>query len=457
MSNNVVLDKEDLRILKDNIFEHLRYSNGEKISDTSMRTILGPLVLKSYDGALLEFETDNKINKLNINQKFIHPLLAAAEEYFGFPVDVVVFLPDEKRPLHVAQYHNEAPVRNMNIFSFENFYPGPTNTMAFTAAMAVAQNPGRIHNPLFIYGGSGLGKTHLLKAIKYELEKNSQLNVIYTSGENFLNEVYLNIQSKTMAEFHNKYREDADVLLVDDVQFLGKTETAQEELSYTFEALIQKNKQIVFVSDRPPKEIPKLENRLRSRCEQGLLADIQPPNLENRIVIIKKKAADYNLVIPDTPDNNVVAYMAERLQNNVRQIEGVLHKLSATVSVENDIEITKKLVNSIIQDVVYFANNTEVVVDNVIEKVSNQMNVSRDEILSQKKDKQISKARQMAMYIIKNVTPLTYKEIGIELGGKTHSTVIHGYNEIEELMMNDSEIKAIITDIIESIRTENIY
>ena len=274
------------------------------------------------------------------------------------------------------------------------------------------------------------------------------MNIIYTSGENFLNEIIDHITEKNMSEFHNKYR-NADILLMDDIQFIGKTSVAQEEFFHTFEALINQGKQIVLTSDRPPKDIATLEERLRSRFVQGLLADIQPPMLETRIAIIKRKAQAYNMPIPD----DVIEFIAERLKNNVRQIEGVVNKLYAIYSL-NKIIPTIGIANDAIKDIIYYAQPTEVTINNIIEKVAKSFGVNPEDIRSEKKKAEISNARQFAMYIMREVTNLTYEEIGVQFGGKKHSTVIYSLEAAESKMEDNPQLKSTVYDIMKSIKDE---
>ena len=317
------------------------------------------------------------------------------------------------------------------------------------AAVAVTNNPGSVHNPLFIYGESGLGKTHLLKAIRAELKRTRpDMNILFTSGENFLNEMINHMSEKNMSEFHNKYR-NADILLMDDIQFIGKTSVAQEEFFYTFEALINQGKQIVLTSDRPPKDIATLEERLRSRFVQGLLADIQPPMLETRIAIIRRKAQVFQMNISD----DVVEFIAERLKNNVRQIEGVVNKLYAVYSIDGSTP-TIGVANDIIKDIIYYAQPTEVTINNIIDKVAHSFGVSSDDIRSEKKKAEISNARQFAMYIMREVTNLTYEEIGAQFGGKKHSTVIYSIEAAESKMDDNPQLKNSVYDIMKSIKDE---
>lgn len=433
------------------------------VSNAVLSTWIKDLVPMDFDGEKVIVQASSEFKKNIIDNRFLNEIKKACENVIGFSVDVCVTV-DE-----AALKNSGNPKGNGNNFdnnqlsveneldsskfepTFNNFIVGSTNQFAYVAAVAVTNNPGSVHNPLFIYGESGLGKTHLLKAIRAEIKrKMPTMNIIYTSGENFLNEMINHMGEKNMSEFHNKYR-NADILLMDDIQFIGKTSVAQEEFFYTFEALINQGKQIVLTSDRPPKDIPTLEERLRSRFVQGLLADIQPPMLETRIAIIRRKAQAFNMTIPD----DVVEFIAERLKNNVRQIEGVVNKIYAVYSIDGNAP-TIGVANDIIKDIIYYAQPTEVTINNIIDKVARSFGVSPEDIRSEKKKAEISNARQAAMYIMREVTNLTFEEIGSQFGGKKHSTVIYSIESCESKMEDNPSLKNNIYDIMKSIKDERL-
>lgn len=425
------------------------------VSTAVMSKWIKSLVPVSFDNDTLTLETSTSFNKTIIDGKFLDEIKVAAEKALCFDIDVVITVKNEtpaqanSQPSENQSAQVPAYSQNSNEPTFQNFIVGSTNQFAYVAAVAVANNPGSVHNPLFIYGESGLGKTHLLKAIRAELQiKRPSMNILFTSGENFLNEMIAHMTEKNMSEFHNKYR-NADILLMDDIQFIGKTSVAQEEFFYTFEALINQGKQIVLTSDRPPKDIPTLEERLRSRFVQGLLADIQPPMLETRIAIIRRKAQAFKMNIPD----DVVEFIAERLKNNVRQIEGVVNKIYAVYSIDGSTP-TIGVANDIIKDIIYYAQPTEVTINNIIDKVARSFGVSGDDIRSEKKKAEISNARQFAMYIMREVTNLTYEEIGLQFGGKKHSTVIYSIEAAESKMEDNPQLKTSVYDIMKSIKDE---
>ncbi len=418
------------------------------------------LVPVSFDGKTFVLEAANEFKRNVVVGRFLNEIKIACEKVFFFPVEVEIVVNQQGKELEEAKKHTPLNEGDLQISigqpdpskfepTFSNFIVGNTNQFAYVAAVAVSNNPGKVHNPLFIYGNSGLGKTHLLKAIKAELNyRHPDMNILFTSGENFLNEMINHLGEKNMTEFHKKYR-NCDVLLMDDIQFIGKTSVAQEEFFYTFEALKDQGKQIVLTSDRPPKDIPTLEERLKSRFVQGLLTDIQPPMLETRIAIIRRKAQAFEMTIPD----DVVEFIAERLKNNVRQIEGVVNRLYAVYSIDGS-SPTIGVANDIIKDIIYYAEPTEVTINNIIEKVARAFGVSAEDIRSEKKKAEISNARQFAMYIMREVTNLTYEEIGAQFGGKKHSTVIYSVESSESKMEDNPQLKSIVYDIMKTIKNE---
>ncbi|MBO5066163.1 MAG: chromosomal replication initiator protein DnaA [Clostridia bacterium] len=432
-----------------------------QVPSAVITTWIESLIPFTFEDDTLVLQASSEFKKNIIEKRFTNEIRKAVADVMGFEVNVVIIVDKVAEEKIISDYRKMAAtsgvesIKGLDPKSFEptfnNFIVGSTNQFAYVAAVAVTNNPGSVHNPLFIYGESGLGKTHLLKAIRAELMKNRpEMNILYTSGENFLNEMINHMGEKNMAEFHNKYR-NADVLLMDDIQFIGKTSVAQEEFFYTFEALINQGKQIVLTSDRPPKDIPTLEERLRSRFIQGLLADVQPPMLETRIAIIRRKAQAFEMNIPD----EVVEFIAERLKNNVRQIEGVVNKLYAVYSIDGRAP-TINVAIDIIKDIIYYAQPTEVTINNIIDKVARSFGVSPEDIRSEKKKAEISNARQFAMYIMREVTNLTYEEIGAQFGGKKHSTVIYSIEACESKMEDNHQLKNTVYDIMKSIKDEKL-
>lgn len=317
-------------------------------------------------------------------------------------------------------------------YTFDNFIVGSSNRFAHAACMAVASNPATDYNPLFIYGSSGLGKTHLLYAITNEItHRNPQAKIIYVKGEDFTNQLIESLRLKCTKQFRDKYRR-ADVLLIDDIQFIAGKEGIQEEFFHTFNALYEDHKQIILTSDRPPREIRLLEDRLRTRFEWGVIADIQVPDFELRIAIMKSKAEALHIDIP----NNVLEYLAENLRNNVRQLEGAIKKLGAQ-SFLTGVPITTDLAISCVADMLTGAEPISVTVDRIFDKVSKKYGITSEEIKGRKRTKEIARARHICIYLIRKLTDMSLPAIGNILS-RDHSTVMSSLDVVENQIKNDS-------------------
>ncbi len=384
----------------------------------------------------------------------------AFENIMGFKVNINYICKEENeskdydttyQDKHLEDYKNEQ-------FTFENFIVGPSNRFAYAAAKAVASDPGsRLspgsnfsnYNPLFIYGNSGLGKTHILNAICYDVEKNfPDMNIMYVRAEQFANEFYQALQNKTIDEFHNKYRNNIDVFLIDDIQFIaGKTST-EEEFFHTFDTLVYGGKQVVITSDRPPRDIQSLTDRLKSRFEDGLLADIQPPEFETRCEIIKRKAKLLDFKISD----NVVSYIAEKIKSNIRQLEGVTKKLYALCDI-NDHTPTISLAQSVIKVILEDTQPLPVTIQKIVEEVSRTTGISVEDIYSKIQKANISHARKITFYVVRKVTNMSYEDIGAEFN-KHHSTVMYNIDQIEKELEKNSKLARQINDIISNVKTE---
>ena len=421
----------------------------DKCSETIYNLWIEPLTMKSFENnKIILLTSEFKANI--VRSKFIDLLSEALEKTMGFPVEVEIVSQSlsKKEDIEIKEKSIEENLNKYD-FTFDTFIVGSSNKFAYAASQAVAATPGQAYNPLFIYGNSGLGKTHLLNAICTEIKNNNpDAKIIYTSGEDFTNELIQSLEKKTMAEFHNKYR-TIDVLLVDDIQFIAGKASTQEEFFHTFNALIQDNKQIVLASDRPPKEIALLEDRIKTRFEWGLLADIQPPDIETRIAIIKRKASLMSFELPD----EVVQYIAEKIKNNVRQLEGAVKKINALCTIsghEPSIIIAQKAIKDILSD----NQPLPVTITKILEEVARTYGTTVDNILSKKRNANISEARQAAMYIVREVTSLPMEKIGEEFGGKHHSTVIYNITQMEEKMKTSATTRSTIQGIINNI-TDN--
>lgn len=336
------------------------------------------------------------------------------------------------------------PAKHMlnNKYIFETFVVGPRNQFAHAAALAVAESPSKSYNPLFIYGGVGLGKTHLMHAIgHYVMEHSPDANVQYLSSEKFTNEFINSIRDNKTEEFRNKYR-NVDVLLIDDIQFLAGKEQTQEEFFHTFNTLHDESKQIVISSDRPPKEIPTLEDRLRSRFEWGLITDITPPDLETRIAILRKKAKADGLEVP----NEVMIYIANQINTNIRQLEGALIRVVAYSSLVNK-DIDADLAAEALKHFETPGHTKIISIIDIQKAVASQYQLKIDDLKAKKRTKSIAFPRQIAMYLSREMTDCSLPKIGKEFGGRDHTTVIHACDKISKLLETDSILKSRIKEI----------
>jgi len=326
-------------------------------------------------------------------------------------------------------------------YTFDNFVVGPSNQLAYAASVAVSENPARAYNPLFIYGGVGLGKTHLLHAIGNGIKKNKpNTKVVYISSEEFTNELINSIQHKQMSQFRNKYR-NLDCLLIDDIQFISKKERTEEEFFHTFNALYENQKQIVITSDKPPGEIQDIEHRLKSRFSWGLIVDIQPPELETRIAIIQNKAKLFNLKL--SPE--IVDFIAQNISSNVREIEGALIKISAFKSIMRR-PVTLSLVKTTLQDIV-MRKEKMLTAENIQKTVARHFGISVDELKSSKRNKEILVPREVAMYLTRKITKNSLPEIKAKFGVKSHATIINACKKIENELKNNSQLREKIKEI----------
>jgi len=333
-------------------------------------------------------------------------------------------------------------------YTFDSFVIGNSNRFAHAACLAVAQSPAKAYNPLFIYGGVGLGKTHLMQAIGNYImlyNGNTKINVLYISSEKFTNELINSIKDDRTVAFRNKYR-NVDVLLIDDIQFLAGKERTQEEFFHTFNTLYESNKQIAITSDRPPKDITTLEERLRSRFEWGLTTDIQPPDVETRIAILRKKAQAENLNVPA----EVIDFIAEKISSNIRQLEGALTKLVA-FSTFNKKELTVPLAQNILKDIIPLENK-KISIDQIQKAITDYYTIKVNSLLSKKRTKDVVFARQVAIYLSRELTDLSLTSIGEAFGRRDHTTIIHSCTKIKNKIKKDKGFKNIIDNLILDIK-----
>ncbi|GHU45018.1 chromosomal replication initiator protein DnaA [Clostridia bacterium] len=422
------------------------------VSDVSFDTWLKDLIPYNVEEnklyILVPPKHDQQMTIDYITRKYKKPFLVAIEEITGEHYDELVFiLKEQAQEKFIASFpnkYNEENQSNLNPnYTFDNFVVGKNNSFAHAAALAVAESPGEVYNPLYIHGGPGLGKTHLLQSIgHFILSQKPNKKILYTTSEEFTNEVIDSIRngnSSSMAKLRNKYR-TVDVLMVDDIQFIIGKESTQEEFFHTFNVLHSSGKQIILSSDKPPKDIETLEERIRSRFEWGLLADIGYPDYETRMAILRNKEESNEFHLND----EILDYIASNIKSNVRELEGALNKLLAYSKLQKT-EITMDIAVHELQNIISPNKEMEITPQLIIEVVCEHFKLSEVQMLSKKRSSDISKPRQIAMYLIRNLTDTSLKTIGTLLGGRDHTTIIHGIEQIDheyqtsEIMQNTIE------------------
>lgn len=332
-------------------------------------------------------------------------------------------------------------------YTFESFVVGNSNRFAHAASLAVAEAPSKAYNPLFIYGGVGLGKTHLMHAIgQYVNLHNPHAKVVYVSSEKFTNELINAIRDDKTVQFRNKYR-GMDVLLVDDIQFLAGKERTQEEFFHTFNALHEANKQLIISSDRPPKEIPTLEDRLRSRFEWGLITDIQPPDLETRIAILRKKAKIENIMVP----NEVMVFIANKIQSNIRELEGALIRVVAYSSLTGK-EVIPELVQEALKDILPESKPKKISIELIQQAIADHFNLKVEDFKAKKRTRAVAYPRQIAMYLARELTDASLPKIGEEFGGRDHTTVLHAHEKISQERSQDTNLDRTISALVSQLQ-----
>ncbi len=409
----------------------------EEISDISFDTWLRPLEVYAVEDNILYILVPSEQMALSyIQRKYYLPLKVAICEITGKEYDIQFILPERAKSLKIkkpAKKVSSLNGSNSNLnpnYTFETFVVGNNNRFAQSAALAVAESPGETYNPLYIYGGPGLGKTHLMHSIgHFILDQNPNSKVIYVTSEQFTNEVIDSIRNgnaSSMTKFRDKYR-TVDVLMIDDIQFIIGKESTQEEFFHTFNALQSQGKQIILTSDKPPKEMETLEERIRSRFEWGLMADIGIPDYETRMAILRKKAESDNFDI----DNEILNYIANNIKSNVRELEGALNKLLAYNNLCHQ-NITMEIAQKELQNIITPDKPREITPQLIIEVVTEHFNISMDQMISKSRSSDIARPRQIAMYLCKNMTDSSLDVIGSFLGGRDHSTIIHGIKRISD-------------------------
>ena len=417
-----------------------------ELSETTIKTWFDETTVVKLTGNALILHCPNGFKRSNIQDRFVKNIEAALLDIFSTDFEVKL-LDDYELAQLDAPESSSLPKTLMESeeFTFESFVVGPSNKLAASAARAVADAPGQHYNPLFIYGNSGLGKTHLLYAIAHVIRsRNPGARIVYIKGDDFINDFIESVRTGKAGDFRTKYRE-ADLFLVDDIQFVaGKVET-QNEFFHTFNTLYEGKKQIVLTSDRPPHEMAQLDDRLRTRFEWGLLVDVQPPTLETRIVIVRNKATQLGFMIED----DIAAYIATKITANVRQLEGTVKKIKAFHDLEGSV-VDRGTVDRAIQDM-STSSDFLITADSIIKEICRYFHIDEMQLAGQSRSRDCVKARQIAMYLIRTMIGLSLSDIGEIFGGRDHTTVIHSIDQVEKKMQSDAPyaetVRAIIANI----------
>ena len=445
----------DIRLIWEGVKQYLVDSG--VMTESAVNLWFGELKADAMEGDNVYMSTPSEFKyTIIVDKKYIEKLEKGFSDVIGRPIKVeLCFLGDphepgdkEVYPTPDNPYGGMLPPFNFE-YTFDNFIVGSSNKFAHAACYAVAKHPAQAYNPLFIYGPSGIGKTHLLYAITNEIKKNNpNIKVLYIKGDDFTNQMIESLANKEMALFHEKYRK-CDVLLIDDIQFIaGKTST-QEEFFHTFNSLYEAHKQIILTSDRPPREIQTLEDRLKTRFEWGLIADIQPPDLELRIAILKKKAEQVNIKLPE----DVLTFLAENLRSNVRQIEGAIKKLGALCFLSGK-TISLETAEGCIAELLGGEEPASVTVEKIFAAVYKKYGISKEDLIGQKRNKEIAATRHIANYLIREITEMSYPNIA-KIFGRNHSTVISSIEIVEKKIKNDKAFELEIENLKKEITVKN--
>ncbi len=419
-----------------------------ELTEISYNTWIRTIEPISANSNTIELGVPTDFNKGILESRYITLISNAVRQLTSKDYTIVISVPAQetsgKRTEATENTNNDEIVNSIlnPKYTFDTFVIGNGNRLAHAASVAVAEAPAKAYNPLFLYGGVGLGKTHLMHAIgHYILSQNPSSKVLYVSSEKFTNELINAIKDDRNEEFRTKYR-SIDILLIDDIQFIGGKERTQEEFFHTFNALYEADKQIIISSDRPPRDIPTLEDRLRSRFEWGLTADIQSPDLETRIAILKKKAQMENLFIPD----DVLVFIADKVVSNIRELEGALNRVIAYSSL-TETEISVDLCAEALKELLSASNARVIDATHIIESVSRYFDLRPEEFISQKRNRNISYPRQIAMFLCRDIMGISLPKIGDEFGGRDHTTVIHAIQKIEEDIQNNTETRRTVDEL----------
>lgn len=437
---------------KDELITKLKEALQPEVTKISYDTWIMPLGIRSIENDNIVFTTKSEFQKDFIENKFrsliFYALRSITNKEWSFSVvdlskeeelaNDIIKNKDQDGPSEEAE-SNKSTLNPK--YTFETFVVGNNNRFAHAAALAVGNEPSNSYNPLFLYGGVGLGKTHLMHAIGNRiLENNKNANVLYVTSEKFTNQLINAIKDNKNEVFRNKYR-NIDVLLIDDIQFIAGKERVQEEFFHTFNSLYEDGNQIIISSDKPPRDIPFLEDRLKSRFEWGLLADISCPDYETRLAILRKKAQDEGIII----DDYILSNIANKIDSNIRELEGVFNKIVARASLTHS-PITIELAENIINEFKY-ENEKVISCDFIKETVSKYFSIDKDDLAGNKRSNDVAFPRQIAMYLCREVANMSFPQIGIDFGGRDHSTVMHGYRKICKEIKEKSNTKLIVDSV----------
>lgn len=434
----------------------LKIIEEESSSPVTFETWISPIVPYKIEGDSFILQIGDPFYRGMIQKRYLSLIRSAIKTATktDYKIKMITNAELPKEPLSIPENNITATTEMTSVDSnlnpryiFSSFVVGNSNRMAHAASLAVAEAPAEAYNPLFLYGNSGLGKTHLMHSIAhYILDKNPSTKVLYVTSETFMNEFITAIQNNKNEEFRNKYR-NIDVLLIDDIQFISKKEGTQEEFFHTFNALHESNKQIIISSDRPPKEIKILEDRLRTRFEWGLIADIQAPDYETRIAILRKKVDAERLPV----GNDVMAFIAKSIVSNIRELEGALTRIVAYAALTNQ-TVSIKLAETALKDIFNENASTQITANLIQQIVANYYNIHVEDIQGSKKTKTIAFPRQVAMYLCRKFLDISLPKIGEQFGGRDHTTVIYAVSKIEKSLKKDTLLQQEIFELEEQIK-----
>ena len=417
-----------------------------QLTPTAINTWFSDCTPVDIEDCRLVLHTTTEFKRNIINSRFSESIKAVLSDIFACDFDLLVLAGDEVNDFELKK-KSENSLPEMDGYTFDNFIVGSSNKFAHAAAIAVAENPGKAYNPLFIYGNSGLGKTHLLLAIGQEIHSRSpEKSIAYIKGDEFTNQMVKSLRENKAEEFRTKYR-NVSLFLVDDIQFIAGKQGTQEEFFHTFNNIYEAGNQIVITSDRPPMEMAQLDDRLRTRFEWGLMADIQPPDLETRMAITRNKAAQLGLILSD----DAVEYIAMNITSNIRQLEGVIKRLTAYKEILDDV-ITIDSVKRAIKDVIRIGTYTPTP-DIIIRETARYYSLKEEDLRGQNRSKNMTMARQVSMYLMRSLTGLSLKDIGTHYEDRNHATVLSSIRKVEQLLKNDPSMAGTVRDITSNINS----